>query len=228
MENTAQEKADNVLETVSDEYLRKKKRNNRIIFSVISFVVLALAIVIITLSCVRIDLKPYFISEPTSIMVYINNSWRFTPNDENYEEFYDIYDSSFNSSIMTALFTGKLGAYEIEEGAMSGNAFYSNASERRGMSDRLRSLLGDNYVHLHYGQEQQLYNADRSIYYSRRNTLEWNLVYTDVYFNLTSENVDHELTFYFGTYYGSNTPWITTITIRANTFALYDYCIDED
>ncbi len=226
MENTAQEKADNVLETVSDEYLRKKKRNNRIIFSVISFVVLALAIVIITLSCVRIDLKPYFISEPTSIMVYINNSWRFTPNDENYEEFYDIYDSSFNSSIMTALFTGKLGAYEIEEGPTQ--AFYSNASERRGMSDTLKSLLGDNYVHLHYGQEQQLYNADRSIYYSNRNTNEYNLSYVDVYFNISSENVDHELTFYFGAYYGSNTPKIVSITIRANTFALYDYCIDED
>lgn len=222
------QKVDEVLNSVSDQYLKKKKRNKKIIFSVISVFVLVLSIVIIILSCVKINLKPYFLTEPASIHVYIDGSRKYltTPTDENYDEFNQIYQQAFNSNILTALFTGKLGSYQINEPDKSEN-FYANQSSLTGMSDALLNYLGENYVHLEYVQDQQMYNADGSVYYSRRNNLRYNMQYQDVYFNISDTNVDHELTFYFGAYYkdddGVHSPHIITITIRANTYQLYDY-----
>ncbi len=226
MEETKQSQdVDAVLSTVSDEYLRKKKRNKKITVSIISAVILALVIVIITLACIRIDLKPYFISQPTNIQVYTNDNLTFTPNDDNNEEFFNIYEDSFYSTILTAMFTGNLGKYEIVEGPTE--AFYSDATNRQGMSSVLKSYLGSNYVHLFYAQEQKLYNADGSIYHSNRNSNQYEFSYQDVYFNITNENAEHDLTFYFGAYYGSSTPKIISITVRANTYAIYDYVVND-
>ena len=224
---------DAVLSTVSDEYLRKKKRNKKITLSVILLFVLALSVVIITLSCVKTNLKPYFLSEPSNIEVYIGGTRQYStaPTDENYEQFYDIYQKSFNSNFLTALFTGKLGSYEVYE-SDSLESFYSSSSSKTGMSDTLKEYLGDNYVHLQYGQDQQLYNADGSVYYSNRWSDRYNMQYKDVYFNITDTDADHELTFYFGAYYKGDSgkddsPHIISITIRANTFQLYDYVTAE-
>ena len=224
---------DAVLSTVSDKYLRKKKRNKKITLSVILFFVLALSVVIITLACVKTNLKPYFLSEPSNIEVYIGGTRQYStaPTDENYDEFYDIYQKSFSSNILTALFTGKLGSYEVYE-SDSLESFYSSSSSKTGMSDTLKEYLGDNYVHLQYGQDQQLYNANGSAYYSTRWSNRYNMQYKDVYFNITDTNADHELTFYFGAYYKGKdgkdySPHIISITIRANTFQLYDYVTAE-
>ena len=45
------------LTSVSDEILRKKKKKRKISLAVISAVVLVLAIAIITLACIKINLK---------------------------------------------------------------------------------------------------------------------------------------------------------------------------
>lgn len=224
------ENVDKVLTSVSDEYLRKKKRNKIITFSSISLFVLALAIVIITLSCVKIDLKPFFIADPTNnAEVYIDNKLEFTTiDDASEQEFLEIYEDSFKTSILTAMFTGKLGDYEINEEKTSVK-FYSDTTNGSGMSDTLKNNLGSNYVHLYYGTSQRLYSADGSLYYSNANTNEYQLSYNDVYFNISSENHEHELTFYFGAYcedgqYISRPKAkIVSITIRANTYSLYKF-----
>ncbi len=223
--NVSSQNVDNVLNSVSDEYLKKKRRNKKIILSVISAVVLALVVVIIILACVKVNLKPHFLSRPTNIQIYTNNSLTYVTTDDNYDDFYSVYEDSFYSTVLTALFTGNLGDYKIVEGATQ--SFYSDAANRQGMSSALQNYLGSNYVHLFYAQEQTLYNADGSVYYSNRNTNQYSFSYQDVYFNLTDTNNESELTFYFGAYYGSSTPKIISITVRANSYAIYDYVVGE-
>ena len=214
---------DNVLSSVSDQYLRKKKRNKTIIFSTISAVVLALVITIIVLASITINLKPYFITRPSTLVVYTNSSLSFSPNDDNEEEFYSIYENSFDTTILTALFTGRLGAYEIVEGR---TGFYSDATNKQGLNDTVRTSLGSNYIHLYYGQAQMLYNANGSAYTSRRDTSK-EFYYNDVYFNITNEDQEQDVTFYFGAYNGNSTPVIVSITVKANTYAIYDYVTND-
>ena len=83
----APEEVQQVLVSVSDEYLRKKKRKKIITLSSILSIVLILSIAIITLACVNINLKPFFIEPPSSYTIVIDGSERETMNTMNLLKF---------------------------------------------------------------------------------------------------------------------------------------------
>ncbi len=223
-----------VLDSVSDEYLRKKKRNKKIAFSCISAVIFILAVVIIVLACIRIDLKPYFLSDPTTVTIQTSEgTYEVTPDDANYDRYNEIYQNSFNSSVLTSLFTGNLGSYSIDY--VERSKFYADDENKTGIASSssisegtfLAEYLTDNYVHLHYFVPQALMNADGSHYTTPFSTTRGEVFYNDVYFNISDSDGEQDLTFYFGGYYGENRARIYTITIRANTFDLYQLAIGE-
>lgn len=226
-EENKEHEVEHVLNSVSDEYLNKKKRTRTITYSALLSVILALATIIIILSSIRVDLKPKFISDPSSYSIYISGTEKMYIDEgsEEYEEFYKAYKDSFNISYLSALFTGKLGAYKIEE---STNQFYSNGTAKTGMSNILKTALGNNYVKLSYATEQQVKKANGDIYYSIYHSTEYDLKYEDVYFTLNTENKDSNLTFYFGTTGTGSGYTITKISVRANTYALYDFVTENN
>lgn len=213
---------DKVLNSVSDEYLNKKKKKRKITYSSILGFIFIIATIIIVMSSVRVDLKPAFIKDPSSYTIYINKEQgkRIDESDAEYDEFYKIYKNSFNVSYLTALFTGKLGDYKIEE---TREKFYANESAKTGISTSLSNYLGDNYIWLSYLNEQQMKSADGKVYYSIFNTNEYDLKFEDVYFTINNKNADNELTFYFGTTGAGMGYTITKITVRANTYSLYEF-----
>lgn len=214
---------ENVLNSVNDQIMKKKKRKRQIIFSIISAVVLALAITIITLSSIKIDLKPFFISQPSRIEVTLNSQsvpWLYTEEDEEYAKINNLFNNSFKTNYMTALFSGEYGNYEVVE---TSDKFYSSYSDGvgSGMSSTLKSNLGSNYIHFYYATSQQVYNHDKTLYHSNRNTAEYTIEYVDVYFSLEA-NDDGNVTFYFGST-GALSNKIVKITVSANISALYNY-----
>ncbi len=211
------------LTSVSDEILRKKKKKRKISLAVISAVVLVLAIAIITLACIKINLKPYFIESPSRYILVLegNTVGNYIEGDDNYEEFDELLNRSFTQSILTALFNGQLGSYEIDEGSVS-QTFYSSSESQSGMSSYLSSSVGNSYIHLHYGVEQRLYNSDQSLYYSHIYTSRYEMKYVDVYIPVSESG--ESVTIYFGTY-GDHvqSAYISSITIKASTAQLFDY-----
>lgn len=214
---------EDVMQSVSDEYIAKKKRKRKITYSSILSVLFAIATIIIVMSTIRVDLKPSFVANPTIYEISISGKTETLDegmaDQERFEEFYKIYNQSFNVSYLTALFTGKLGGYEVNETL---NKFYSNENTQAGMSQSLSDQLGNNYIKLSYATEHTIKNSNGSTYYSDYNTA-CELKFEDVYFPLNTEDKDSELTFYFGTTGIGMGYTITTITVRANTFALYEF-----
>ena len=143
--NTSNQNVDNLLQSVSDEYLAKKRKNRKIVYSIISGLILALAIVIITLSCITVNLKPSFTEGGAVFTITINgsNKMTFEDSDEQYQEFNKLYTEAFTSTYLTALFSGKLEKYTINE---TSDNFYSDTLNNTGMSSTLSSALGSNYV----------------------------------------------------------------------------------
>ena len=128
------------------------------------------------------------------------------------------------------MFTGNLGAYKISEEKIE--YFYDDSTNKTGINDDLSQYLKDNYVHLYYSQRQALYNADGSQYHTRFSTLAGAMYYKDVYFNISDTNTEHELTFYFGAYtvkegLKDDEARIVKVTVRANTYNLYQLAIGE-
>ena len=139
--------ADNeILNTVSDEYLAKKRKKRIITFSSISLVAVLLSLTIIILACIKIDTKPIFISNPTTYEAYIESgtpTFNLGQTDEDYEDFNNLVNDVFETQLLTAIFTGRLGGYEINETNLN---FYSSSSTRTGISSDLRSRLNTSYM----------------------------------------------------------------------------------
>lgn len=214
-----------VLTTVSDQYLKNKRRKKITIISSILSVVLALSIAIITMASVKVNLKPFFIEEPAVYTVVISGQTKSTITKDNTEfaEFSKLMEKSFKINTLTALFTGKLGGYTINEGSPS-QSFYSDSDTKSALSSSLINSLGDNYVRLTYNVDQTMFKSNGKAMYSSYDRSK-ELCYVDVVFPISSENTENELTFYFGTYYNT-TSYISTITISANTHSLYDYIVN--
>ena len=226
----APEEVQQVLVSVSDEYLRKKKRKKIITLSSILSIVFILSIAIITLACVNINLKPFFIEPPSSYTIVIDGSERatLTMTDDEYNEFTEIFEKSMQINTLQALFTGRLDGYKIKEGSPRKGMFYTNET-KSDLNSSLVSTLGSNYVRMRYSVEQNLFKSNGNYQYSSFDTNK-KLCYIDIVFPLSTENKDSDVTLYFGTYAQSSSKdtsaYISTITITANTYALYDYIVN--
>ena len=201
VEADAPEEVQQVLVSVSDEYLRKKRRKKIITLSSILSVVLILSIAIITLACVNVNLKPFFIEPPSSYTIVIDGSERatLTMTDDEYNEFTELFEKSMQVNALQALFTGRLGGYSINEGRPSANSFYTSNSTKVDLNSSLVSTLGSNYVRMRYSVEQNLFKSNGSYQYSSFDTTK-KLCYIDIVFSLSTENQDSDVTLYFGTY----------------------------
>ena len=149
MEQTVekQEKVDNILDSVSDKILAKRKLKRTIISSVILSVVVIISAVFISLASISCSLHPNFLRNADGYRVFIGGTEKtYIDEDSNgYDDFMKEYSSQFQTSILSAMFTGRLGGYEIKE---SDTPFYSNNTEKTGMSTTLSNDLGNNYIQL--------------------------------------------------------------------------------
>ncbi len=218
---------DNVLKSVSDEILAKKKRKRIISFSIITFLCFALVVTIVTMSVVRVNLKPYFIKPSNEIEVTIDSTkttFEKSLNETNYNKVAKHIDDSFISTYLSALFAGDAGAYKIEES--TSEKFYltfsSTTGEGSGIHQNLSSKLGKNYVHFQYDSLQKLYSANGKEYTSVIVQGDQTIEYRDVYFTLSSEDAWTETTFYFGSC-TNRANALLSITVSANTYAVYQF-----
>ena len=216
------ENVDNLLNSVSDEYLAKKKRTRIISYSIISAIVLVLAVIVIVMSCVKVDLKPQSLGRALSYRVTVSNREVLTldENSDEYQEFNDEFARAFQSQYLTALFTGKLGGYKIEE---TNNNFYSSSTSTS-PSSSLTSEIGENYVRVMFDDTKQILNSDGSVYYTQINTNK-TFTFNEMYFKLNIKDSGEETTLYLGgitqTENGKDVVKIVKINVRANTYKLY-------
>lgn len=229
MEENVLNNENDSLKAISDVYLAKKKRNRKIAFSIISLLTLALATVIIVLSCVRVNFKPAFIDNAVRYEITLKENSStvvYEESEEKFKQFDKIFEETFSLNYLTALFSGKLGGYEINSDNETTENFYSNTQENIGMSSALKSALGDNYVKVKFAEEKEVQYSNGKAYKSKYNS-SVSLVFDELYFNLNTTDAEDNLTFYMGTRgYLSGTK-ITKITIKANTYALYDYVLNS-
>lgn len=211
---------DDVLQSVSDKIIAKRKLKRTIISSVLLSIVVVLASIVLILAGIKVDMQPNFIGKADAYSVYISgvNKQYFDTDSKSYDKFHEELDKNFETNYLTALFSGKLDCYTIEE---TKTQFYADEA-RTSPSSALRSELGSNYVRFVYNEEQQVTNRDGSQYYStqyKANT--YALKFKDCYMKL-DPSIDGQLTFYLGTYDYSK-PMITKVIVKTSSAALYEY-----
>jgi len=142
MENENIEELEEVIPEVEP-----KKRNGfgKRIFSIALMCVLIVSAVLITLSAVVTKNYNFNFDDPTLIKIHtdsssVNNGLTFSKNDNEYKKILSLYNNSFKTKVITALFQGKLGnGVTVKEGYKS----FGN--------------LTGTYLEFFYNDEQTLY-----------------------------------------------------------------------
>ena len=208
-------------ESLNEQYQKSKKKKTTIFLSIALALVLVLSTLIIAFSCVNYSSKPNFVENPSYIEVTVDGTTKtFDGMDEDYEKVLKLYSESFDYSYLTAIFTNSNG-YTIKE---TSDKFYATSSTKTGMNSTLKSKLGSNYIHFHYAQDQTMKTSAGETYYTIKSTTEQiALQFIDLYIKVSTENELADETFYFGTYGLVSDPTITTLTVKANSYALCEY-----
>lgn len=208
---------------LAEIYAENKIRKRKITLISILSVVFVLVVAIIVMGCVKVDLRPSFFTKPSQVTIYGENniSVVIADSDDRYKDFERIYNDMFNTSVLSALFTGRLGGYTIDETI---SRWYTNSNETT-FSSTITDALGSNYVRLHFDSPMQFYNSNGSEYDSRYNA-SYSLTFQDVYFAIDNVNATDTFTFYFQVKGNSGVSpertTITTITLSANTSQLFE------
>lgn len=193
------------------EQIADKRKKKKLIISIVSLsLILMLAVAIIVLGVVRVDLRPSVIDNPTSIYFNGQSTVQYDKNDDEYHEFLQQYNDSFQSSYLTAMFSGRLGGYEIVE-------------------DHIKVLpeevTAGNYVTFLYKNENiTLTKSNGRVYYSKHNS-NYSIDFYEVTFALSNENKLEDMTMYLKynwnlTGSGKGTDYYAEVKLKGNTFAL--------
>lgn len=194
--------------------LRKKKTNRIVAFSLLGLV-LVIVVLIIVGACVPVNLKPYLIGSPDRVTIYNQTSTygEFDADQQKYSQFMEEFDDVFEASFLVAMFSGRLGDYQI-----------TGQAENTLLSSVISNLQSGYYVEFKYDLPQTLTYNDGSAYndiYNNNRTLS----FTSLYFVIsqTDELVDLEI--YVGVKYSDDenaSTYAVKVTQKANTYSLYE------
>ena len=227
-QSDAEQSNDNkMLDIVSDEYIAKRKKRRIITYSSISLVAVLLSLAIIILACININIKPNFLNDnQITYEVYLESrtpTFNLEQTNTKYKEFSKLMDDVFKVPLLTAMFTGRLGGYEINQEITGEDGktlkFYSSTSTKT-ISSSLRDKLNTSYIRVKFAHPIKLTDKKgkevKSKYIS-----DYTLTFDELYFSIYNTNQEHEVSLYLATVY--DTPTITEVKLKFNTYKLYEF-----
>ncbi len=223
----------NQIVSINDQYIAKRRKQRIIINSIILSFAIILGIAVILMSCLRIDLKPRFDDTPKYVNIVVdeeNKELFISKNDKLYDEFFNIYNNSLCTTILTSLFTGNFYGYEIEylDSGVNDPAKYYDSEGK--LSSILLNRLGSNYVQFRFSENQTLYRSNGEKYtarYSKNYNNEEEVYYKDVCFTISSDENSTVVDFYFGVVDYISEPTLVKISIEANSYDLYKFACEN-
>lgn len=213
---------DEIYAKIQTDKLLRKKKHTRIATLVGLCVAFALAVVIVILAAVPVSLVPSCIKNGyTWVTLYPGNTNATTLDDDDdlYKDFKKVYDKAFSQSYLSAMFDGSLFSYDIDEGLDKPESIIGSGG----------SLMENNqyFVRLRYTEDQTLTNQNGKSYKSKYRNSTWNgeLTFTEAYLEVNETEGFQDTKVYVVTSYpdseGNETEYVVTITIKANTSAIY-------
>lgn len=219
---------DELYAKIQTEKLLRKKKIRRISTFAGLCCAFVIAICVIVLAAVPVSLKPRCMVDGfASVALYpgTTNGVAFDQDDEGYKEFMKYYDKAFSQSYISAIFSGSLLSYDIEEKLESVTNVIGSSGE----------LITNNtyFVRLRYAQEKVFTYQNGKVYNSNFYTSKWpsnKLTFTDVYFVVSQKDGFQRTEVYIVAKYPKmedgvavgTQEYLITLTVKANTNIIYD------
>lgn len=222
---------DELYAKIQTEKLLKRKKTKKITTLVSLCVAFVLAVIVIIMAAVPVSLKPNCLKEGFSYVTMYAGSAKpdqgFGPNDEKFAKFMQKYDKAFSQTYLTALFSGSLFQYKIEE-----NGDNLNPGQVLGS---LGSLIGTDtyFVRLRYAQEKVFTMQNGKAYISNYGpTSNWNgeLTFSEAYVVVNKTAGVQDTKVYIEVKRPSSSSSavdgevssLVSVTVRADTHVIYE------
>ena len=212
---------DEIYTKMQTEKLVQKRKKRKIITAVSMGIAFALALVIIIMAAVPVSLKPRCIdNDYTQVRLYkgtnIENPVATVfKEDERFDKFKKVFDKSFARSYLSALFSGSLFAYEIQEN----HDLFSVATKD------LTNSNSSYFVKLTYNKAHKVTKQSGKVYYSDRYAnRDWSFTFTEAYIKVNTESGFRDTKVYIPVSYPDSKEgeYAIVITVKANTSKIYD------
>ncbi len=196
----------------------KRKKIKKISALCLMSIAFILVVLIVIAACINVNLKPNFVASPDRIIIYNKTSTygEFTSgsavsDDSRYDEFLDLFNESFTTSYLVALFSGRLGGYYIDKSSEVSLKY----------SDVMTELQEGYYAEFKYTTPQTLTYSNGDIYYSSyaSNTP---VEYNSLYFALSENDGVKDVNIFVAYKTASSTSsYIIQINNKGNTNLIY-------
>lgn len=203
------------------EQIADKKRFQRKLYSSIAFgFVFAVVLIIVVLACVPVNLAPVSIERPSDIYFNGNSNASYAQDTTVYKDVMERYEDAFNTNYLTAIFSGRLGGYTVQQNDENDKWFTALPS----------IITSGNYITFSYWKNEEPVLKDAN---GNDVIPEWDssssILVKEVIFPLSSQNKTDVMDVYFKYEKKKNSSATTMstyyvkISIKANTFALNEY-----
>lgn len=181
---------DEIYTKIQTEKLVRRKKKNKLVTLISLCFAFVVAVSVIVMAAVPVSLKPKCIDAGFSrVQIYPGNGTEIKncyKGSESFEKFMQVYDEAFSQPYISALFSGTLFSYEIEE---------------KWEDVKTDQLTNDNtyVVHLFYSENQTLTYQNGKVYKSNYYVEKWpesTLTFTDVWFTLSEKEGMQETVVY--------------------------------
>lgn len=216
---------DELYAKIQTEKLLKKKKSKKIATFAALCVAMVLAICIIVLAAVPANLKPRCLKadfDEVTLIVGDISDRHYEKDDEKYDEFTSYFNKSFSQPYLSALFSGALFDYDIDEDK-------TDVSLNNNARDVIRNRVGrsSNLVELYYRTEQVITSQNGKVYQPTTvNASQYSFNY--VYFVVGKDAGVRQAEIYFVAYYPNPNDAtlrnyrIVTVSLRADTSIIYN------
>ena len=212
---------DEIYAKVETERLLRRKKKTKILTLISLCFTFVLAVCLICLSTIPVGMYPKCVSKDYEMISFYpgTTSSRFAFEDgvKGSKEFDKLLDKSFSEVYLTAIFSGKLGEYEIEEK-------YATNFEDAISQDFVSS--NTYYVAFEYAQDRVVLNKNGKKYVSQVSStdeFDGTLKYKTAYLQVSDKDGFSDTAIYLSinNYPDSTKNKTIKIVVRANTYQIY-------
>ena len=211
---------DEVYAKLETEKLLRRKKKKTIVASIAMAITFAFVVTFIVLASVPVSLRPYCVNNDFAVVRFSDaNGTLFggvlskeeESQKKNFEKFVTLFDKSFEQTYISAIFSGSLGGYEINENY---NDFVSAKS----------TLIaeGKKFVSLEYDAEKTLTYQNGKQYISKYTSNEGALTFKNAWIEISDKDAFADTNIYLNvTYPNGQAGKLIVITIKANTYKIF-------
>lgn len=212
---------DEIYAKVETARLLKRKKKSKIAILVALCFTFVIAVCLICFSTIPVGMYPKCVSKNYEMISFYpgtaSSRFAFEDGTKGANEFNKLLDKSFSEVYLTAIFSGKLGEYEIEEK-------YATNFEDAISQDLVSS--NKYYVAFEYGEDKIVLNKNGKKYVSKvspKDEFDGTLKYKAAYLEVSDKDGFSDTAIYLSinNYPDSTKNKTLKITLRANTYQIY-------